>query len=54
VGVEGLPLSSDDMAERVDDATAWEVVLNAARTIERVPELLGLSPHMVATATRID
>jgi SAM-dependent methyltransferase len=54
VGVEGLPLSSDDMGRRVGDATAWEVVLDAARAIERVPELLGLSPHLVATATRID
>lgn len=54
VGVEGLPLSGDDMAHRVADATAWEVVLDAARAIERVPELLGLSPHLVATATRID
>jgi SAM-dependent methyltransferase len=54
VGVEGLPLSSDDMATRVGDSTAWEVVLDAARAIERVPELLGLSPHMVATATSTD
>jgi SAM-dependent methyltransferase len=53
VGVEGLPLSSDDMAKRVDDATAWEVVPDAARAIERVPELLGLSPHLVATATPV-
>lgn len=54
VGVEGLPLASDDMAGRADDATAWAVVLDAARATERVPELLGLSPHMIATATRID
>lgn len=54
VGVEGLPLPSDDLETRVGDATAWGVVLDAARAIERVPELLGLSPHMVATGTRID
>ena len=51
VGVEGLPLASSDMAERVDDPASWDVVLDAARAIERVPELLGLSPHLVATAT---
>jgi SAM-dependent methyltransferase len=54
VGVEGLPLSSDDMAGRVGDPTSWDVVLDGARAIERVPELLGLSPHMIATATRVD
>ncbi len=54
VGVEGLPLSSDDMEGRVGDRTAWQVVLDAARAVERVPELLGLSPHMVATATLVD
>jgi SAM-dependent methyltransferase len=54
VGVEGLPLSSGDMERRVGDATAWGVVLDSARAIERVPELIGLSPHMVATATCID
>ncbi len=53
VGVEGLPLSSDDMAKRLGDATDWDVVLDAARAVERVPELLGVSPHMVATATPI-
>lgn len=53
VGVEGLPLSSDDMQQRVADPDAWNVVLDSARAIERVPELLGLSPHLVATATRL-
>ena len=54
VGVEGLPLSSDDMAKRFEDPTSWNVVLDAARAIERVPELLGLSPHLLATATSAD
>lgn len=54
VGVEGLPLSGDDMANRAADPTSWEVVLDAARAVERVPELLGLSPHLVASASRID
>jgi SAM-dependent methyltransferase len=54
VGVEGLPLSSDDLAGRIEDPAAWDVVLEAARAVERVPELLGLSPHMVVTASRVD
>jgi SAM-dependent methyltransferase len=52
VGVEGLPLAGSDMQSRVDDPTAWKVLLDSARAIERVPELLGLSPHLIATATR--
>ena len=52
VGVEGLPLAGTDMQCRVGDQMAWNVVLDAARAIERVPELLGLSPHLIATATR--
>jgi SAM-dependent methyltransferase len=52
VGVEGQPLAGTDMERRVDDPTAWEVLLDAARAIERVPELLGLSPHLIATAVR--
>jgi SAM-dependent methyltransferase len=52
VGVEGLPLAGTDMESRVGDQTAWDVLLDAARAIERVPELLGLSPHLIATATR--
>lgn len=50
VGVEGLPLAGTDLQSRVGDPTAWNVVLDAARAIERVPELLGLSPHLIATA----
>ena len=51
VGVEGLPLSGADMESRVQVPAAWQVVLDAARTTERVPELLGLSPHLIATAS---
>jgi hypothetical protein len=34
------------------DPAAWQVALDTARAIERVPELLGLSPHLIATARR--
>jgi len=51
VGVEGLPLARTDMTSRIDDPAAWKVLLDAARAIERVPELLGLSPHLIATAS---
>ena len=52
VGVEGLPLAGTDMEFRVGDQAAWDVLVDSARAIERVPELLGLSPHLIATATR--
>ncbi len=51
VGVEGLPLAATDMRSRIDDPIAWNVLLDAARAIERVPELLGLSPHLIAAAS---
>src|SRR5829696_2962195 len=50
VGVEGMPLAASDTRARLDDPAAWQVVLDTARAIERVPELLGLSPHLIATA----
>ena len=40
-GVEGLPLSSDEMAKRVGDPDAWAVGVDAARAIERVLNYLG-------------
>ena len=52
VGVEGMPLAASDMQSRLEDPAAWQVVLDTARAIERVPELLGLSPHLIATARR--
>ena len=52
VGVEGMPLAASDMQDRLVDPAAWQIVLDTARAIERVPELLGLSPHLIATARR--
>jgi SAM-dependent methyltransferase len=52
VGVEGMPLAAGDMQARLVDPAAWQVVLDTARAIERVPELMGLSPHLIATARR--
>ncbi len=54
VGVEGAPLAGNDLQSRVGDPTAWKALLDAARAIERVPELMGVSPHLIATATCLD
>lgn len=52
VGVEGVPLAGTDMQLRIGDPIAWKTLVDAARAIERIPELMGVSPHLVATATR--
>lgn len=52
VSVEGAGFLLDDLAERMADPQARDVVLDAARATERVPELLGVGPHLLATAVR--
>jgi hypothetical protein len=52
VGTEGMPLAASHVQARLVDPAAWQAVLDTARAIERVPELLGLSPHLIATARR--
>lgn len=49
VGVEGGAFLLNDLDDRAADEWAWQVVMEAARAHERVPELLGLSPHLLAT-----
>ena len=50
VSVEGPAFLLADLAERLDDPAARAVVLEVARAVERVPELLGIGPHLLATA----
>jgi SAM-dependent methyltransferase len=52
VSVEGLAFALDDLDQRMADPLAREVVLEAAQAVERVPELLGIGPHLLATARR--
>jgi SAM-dependent methyltransferase len=52
VGVEGGSFLLNDLDDRITDHRAWQVVLEQARAHERVPELLGLSPHLLATGLR--
>lgn len=52
VAVEGIAFALGDLDDRVDAAVDLEVVLEAARTVERVPEMVGLGPHLIATAIR--
>lgn len=50
VCVEGPAFLLDDLAARLDDDEARRVVLETARALERVPELLGIGPHLLVTA----
>jgi hypothetical protein len=52
VGVEGIAFALSDLEERMKTQQSRDVVLDSARAIERVPELLGLGPHMLLTAMR--
>ena len=50
VSVEGIAFALDDLDTRLQSREARDVVLSAARATERIPELLGLGPHLLATA----
>ncbi len=52
VSVEGAGCMLGDLAERMADPLDWAVVLDTARATERVPELLGIGPHLIATAIK--
>lgn len=52
VGVEGMAHWIKPLASAFDDDERREIVLDAARTIETEPSLLGVSPHLITVAAR--
>jgi SAM-dependent methyltransferase len=52
VGIEGVSYLLTDLAERIAEPRALQVLLESARALEAVPELLGVSPHLLAIAQR--
>jgi SAM-dependent methyltransferase len=52
VGLEGLAFALSDLAERLADPAGRNAVYASARALQRVPELLGLSPHLLALARK--
>jgi SAM-dependent methyltransferase len=52
VCIEGASFLLGDLAGRMEDPGAWRVVLDAARALERVPELMGIGTHLLVTARR--
>lgn len=54
VAVEGIASILGDSATQMDDPNHRRIVLGAIRATERVPEMLGISAHLLATARRPD
>lgn len=52
VNVEGPTALLTDIDDRMSDPIDAAVVLDTARAVERVPELLGVGPHLLAIARR--
>lgn len=52
VSVQGAAFMLADLAERLADPVDREVLLESLRATERVPELLGVGPHLLVTAVR--
>jgi len=52
VSVEGAAFMLSDLTERLADPVDREVLLESLRATERVPELLGVGPHLLVTAIR--
>jgi hypothetical protein len=53
VSVEGPGLLLGDLGERLDDPDERALLLQTLRAVEAVPELIGLGPHLLATARRL-
>jgi SAM-dependent methyltransferase len=52
VNIEGIAFALQDLDERLASDEGRAVVFEAARAVERVPELLGLGHHLLLTSRR--
>jgi len=50
VSVEGPGIMLPDLDARMADPADRAAILDGARVLERVPELVGFGPHLLATA----
>lgn len=50
--MEGPAFLLPDLADRLTDDEARRVVMDTTRALERVPELLGIGLHLLATARK--
>lgn len=52
VTLEGAATALPDLDDRMNDPVESTVLLDTLAAVEAVPELLGLGPHLLATATK--
>ncbi len=52
VALEGIAFALADVDERMDDAEERELLMTALRSVESVPDLVGIGPHLLAGARR--
>jgi SAM-dependent methyltransferase len=52
VAVEGAAYLLADLDDRAADDRDWQVILETARAHERIPELLGVGSHLLATGIK--
>jgi hypothetical protein len=50
VALEGVSFALADIDARMDDPVERALVLDTIRAVESVPDLLGLGPHLLASA----
>jgi SAM-dependent methyltransferase len=50
VAIEGISFALADLDDRLDDPTERTLLLDTLRCLESVPDLLGIGPHLLATA----
>ena len=50
LSVEGMAFALPDLEERLETPQEREVIFQAVRALERVPELLGVGPHFILIA----
>jgi len=52
VSVEGISFALSDIDERLDDPDERALLLDSLRAVESVPDLIGVGPHMLASAQK--
>lgn len=52
VSVEGISFALSDIDARLDDPEELTLLLDVLRAVESVPELIGVGPHLLATARK--
>lgn len=50
VALEGISFALCDLDQRLSDAGERDLLLDTLRAVEQVPDLVGLGPHLLATA----